>query len=95
MVKNFPYTQPTRRWRVLRCHEFQWYTKTLKVDNYRSLSTVGLHRADPVHANGGLGARKNMPLGIRLQTYLRRIHLGNISKRVKKNLKAYNTAQAQ
>ena len=36
-----------------------------------------------------------MPLGIRLQTYLRRIHLGNISKRVKKNLKAYNTAQAQ
>ena len=49
MDKNFPYTQPTRRWRVLRCHEFQWYTKTLKVDNYRSLSTVRLHGADPVH----------------------------------------------
>ena len=49
MDKNFLYTQPTRRWRVLRCHEFQWYTKTLKVDNYRSLSTVRLHGADPVH----------------------------------------------
>ena len=32
-----------------RAMDFNGYTKTLKVDNYRSLSAVRLHGANPVH----------------------------------------------
>ena len=50
--KKFPAISLPGILRVCVCYcamNFNGYTKTIKVDNYRSLSAVRLHGADPVH----------------------------------------------